>query len=254
MTEAQPDRAALVIGGSGGLGREICRRLALAWPAVFFTYRSRREPALALRAELSTHCAAECAPLDLGDAERVGAVIHEAAGRFGAIGTIVFAAGVRIRQPYVANITEEQWADVFQSELMGCTRIVRTGIPLFRQQGHGNFVAVVSFATSHFPPGDALSAVPKAGVEMLCRAVAREEGRYGIRANAVAPGIINAGLGEEFQRTLFKPEVWDEQRRRVALKRFGEAAEVADTVCFLASARSSYVTGQTIMVDGGLSL
>jgi NAD(P)-dependent dehydrogenase (short-subunit alcohol dehydrogenase family) len=89
---------------------------------------------------------------------------------------------------------------------------------------------------------------------MLCRAVAREEGRYGIRANVVAPGIINAGLGEQFQQQLFSPEVWEGQRKRVPLRRFGEAEEIAEAVAFLASRRSAYITGQTLIVDGGLRL
>lgn len=251
---AEPHGTALVIGGSGGLGREICRALAGSWPSVFLTYRSRPEPATALCAQLAQHCEAACAPLDLLDPARVGEVVNEALARFGAIGTIVFAAGTSILQPFVVDISEEQWNEVVQTELIGFTRIVRAALPVFRRQGHGNFVAVVSFATYSFPPGDALSAVPKAGIEMLCRAIAREEGRYGIRANAVAPGIINAGLGEQFQQTLFNPQVWEDQRRRVPLKRFGEAQEVADAVVYLASGQASYVTGQTIIVDGGLGL
>jgi NAD(P)-dependent dehydrogenase (short-subunit alcohol dehydrogenase family) len=123
-----------------------------------------------------------------------------------------------------------------------------------RRQGGGTLVAITSFAIYSFPPGDAISAVPKAGIEMLCRAIAREQGRHAIRANAVAPGIINAGLGEQFQRKLFSPKVWQGQRKRVPLKRFGEAKEVAEAVAFLATERSSYVTGQTIIVDGGLRL
>jgi 2-hydroxycyclohexanecarboxyl-CoA dehydrogenase len=251
---ANPHGAALVIGGSGGLGREICRRLSADGRSIFLTYRSRREPAVALCEELSPQCKAECAPLDLRDGTRIRAVVAEAVASFTTIGTIVFAAGASILQPYVADITEQQWTEVFQTELVGFTHLVRAALPVFRQQGHGNFVAVVSFATYSFPPGDALSAVPKAGIEMLCKAIAREEGRHGIRANAVAPGIINAGLGAQFQQSLFTPKVWEDQRKRVPLKRFGEAAEVADAVVYLASERSSYVTGQTIIVDGGLRL
>jgi NAD(P)-dependent dehydrogenase (short-subunit alcohol dehydrogenase family) len=251
---ANPRGAAVVIGGSGGLGREICRRLSAEWPAIFLTYRSRRESAVTLCDELAPQCKAECAPLDLQNGARIRAVVDAAVASFNTIGTIVFAAGASILQPYVADITEEQWTQVFETELVGFTHLVRAALPVFRRQGHGNFVAVVSFATYSFPPGDALSAVPKAGIEMLCKAIAREEGRHGIRANAVAPGIINAGLGEQFQQSLFTPKVWEDQRRRVPLKRFGEAAEVADAVVYLASERSSYVTGQTIIVDGGLRL
>src|SRR5882672_7575142 len=122
---ASPRGAALVIGGSGGLGREICRRLARGWPGIFLTYRSRREPAIALCEELSAHCKAECAPLDLHSEPRIREVVEEAVARFGSIGTIVFAAGANILQPYVADITDEQWGEVFQTELIGFTRLVR---------------------------------------------------------------------------------------------------------------------------------
>jgi len=70
----------------------------------------------------------------------------------------------------------------------------------------------------------------------------------------VAPGIINAGLGDAFQKTLFTPEIWEAQRKRVPLKKFGEGEDIAEAVAFLASERSKYITGQTIIVDGGLSL
>jgi NAD(P)-dependent dehydrogenase (short-subunit alcohol dehydrogenase family) len=251
---AIPRGSALVIGGSGGIGSAICRRLAQLWPSLLLTYRTRPEPALALCKELSSHCEAECASLDLHSEAGVKALLEEAVARFGQIGTLVFAAGASILQPYVSETTEQQWNDVIQTELVGFTRLVRAALPVFRRQQHGNFVAVVSFATSSFPPGDALSAVPKAGIEMLCRAVAREEGRYGIRANAVAPGIINAGLGAQFQESLFSPKVWEDQRRRVPLKRFGEGEEIAAAVAFLCSEESSYITGQTLVVDGGLGL
>src|ERR1700726_65417 len=87
---ASPRGAALVIGGSGGLGREICRRLAGCWPGIFLTYRSRHEPAFALCQELSAHCKAECAPLDLHSEPLIRAVVEEAVAHFGSIGTIVF--------------------------------------------------------------------------------------------------------------------------------------------------------------------
>jgi NAD(P)-dependent dehydrogenase (short-subunit alcohol dehydrogenase family) len=246
--------AACVIGGTGGLGRAVCRCLARDWEAVFFTFRSRREEADALEHELSAHGAAASAYADVRDAESITAALGAARERFGSVGTVVFAAGVNISQPYVSEITPQQWNDVIQTELIGFTHVIRAAIPMFRAQGGGTIVAIGSFATYSFPPGDALSAVPKAAIEMLCRAVAREEGRYGIRANVVAPGIINAGLGEQFQRELFGAEVWEGQRKRVPLKRFGEAVEVAEAVAFLASKKSAYVTGQTIVVDGGLRL
>lgn len=246
--------AALVVGGTGGLGKAVCLCLSEQWEAVFFTYRSRRDEAASLEKELSSRCRAASAFVDVRNSESVSAALQAAKERFGSVGSVIFAAGVSIRQPYVAEITQQQWEEVVQTELIGFTNLVRAAIPVFRAQNHGTIVAIGSFATWSFPPGDALSAVPKAAIEMLCRAVAREEGRHGIRANVVAPGIINAGLGEQFQRNLFKPEVWEGQRRRVPLKRFGEASEVAEAVAFLASEKSAYITGQTLLVDGGLRI
>lgn len=246
--------AAYVVGGTGGLGAAICRRLALDWDAVYFTYRSNAGAAASLKSDLSVVCKAECSRADLRDPSSLQSSLADACERFGSVRAVVFAAGARIAQPYVADITAEAWDEVIQDELIGFTHLVRAILPIFRGQGGGALVSVVSFATYHFPPGDALSAVPKAAIEMLGKAIAREEGRHGIRANAVAPGIINAGLGDEFQKTLFTPEIWEGQRNRVPLKRFGEADEVAEAVAFLASDRARYITGQTIVVDGGLHL
>ena len=91
-------------------------------------------------------------------------------------------------------------------------------------------------------------------MEALGRAIAKEEGKFGIRANMVAPGIIDAGLGTHFLQTLYSPEVWQQQKKAIALRRFGTGREVAEAVRFLASERSAYITGQTIIVDGGFSL
>jgi NAD(P)-dependent dehydrogenase (short-subunit alcohol dehydrogenase family) len=250
----RPAGAAFVIGGTGGLGSAICRALAQEWDSLYFSYHSNQQAAMALQKDIEAGCQVAFGAVDLRDAGSIATALAQATDRFGKLGTIVFAGGVAIEQPYVADICQSQWDEVFDVELAGFTRLVRAAIPLLRSQGGGNLVAVVSFAPYHFPPGDALSAVPKAAIEVLCRAIAREEGRNGIRANSVAPGIINAGLGSTFQETLFTPEVWAEQRRRVPLKRFGESREIAECVAFLASERASYITGQTIIVDGGLQL
>ena len=246
--------AALVIGGSGGLGRAVCQSLAGEWDGIFFTYNTNHQAAEALSAELSAVCEVSCASLDVRDAENVQHVVDQAVERFGKLGCVVFASGAPIEQPFVSQIEQSDWDWVFDIELSGFTRLVKAIIPVFRNQGGGSLVSIVSFAPYHFPPGDALSAVPKAGIEVLCRAIAKEEGRYGIRANSVAPGIINAGLGDVFQEKLFTPEIWESQRKRVPLRVFGEADDIAEAVCFLASSRAKYITGQTLIVDGGLSL
>ena len=248
------DGAAFVVGGSGGLGGAICRALASDWSGLAVGYRSGQAAAEALVAELGAACDAMALRCDLTEPGGMASAMDQAVARYGRIGAVVFASGTRIAQPFGSRIDETGWREVIEIELIGFTRVVSAALPVFRAQGGGAFVSVVSVATYAYPPGDALSAVPKAAIEMLGRAIAKEEGRYGIRANMVAPGISDAGLGASFLRDLYTPEIWEAQRRRIALQRFGAAEEVAEAVAFLASERARYITGQTLVVDGGFSL
>lgn len=247
-------RAAFVVGATGGLGRACTHALAQEWDGIAIGYRSSAEKAAELAAHLPENCKGVPVHCDLIDADSVTSAISEAKDQFGEIGTVIFASGVAIEQPFVSNIGESQWREVIEAELIGLTRIVSASLPVFRAQGGGNFVIVVSVANYMFPPGDALSSVPKAGMEALGRAIAKEEGKYGIRANMVAPGIIDAGLGSHFLETLYSPEIWESQKKSIPLRRFGTGEEIAESVAFLASDRARYITGQTLIVDGGFSL
>lgn len=240
-----------MIGGSGGLGAAICHALAPDWATIVVGYRSNRTKAEAIAAEIAGGVAVPC---DVTDEDIVASAIAASDANAGGLGAIIFAGGVAIGQPFVSQIAAVDWREVIETELLGFTRVVAAAIPVFRRRGGGSLVGIVSVANYSFPPGDALSSVPKAGIEALGRAIAKEEGRYGIRANMVAPGIIDAGLGETFLKTLYTPDVWEAQKRRIALRRFGSAEEIAASVAFLASDRARYITGQTLIVDGGFSL
>ena len=246
--------AALVVGGTGGLGRASCLALARDWDGVAIGYRSSRAKAKQVAAELFASCEGFPVECDLAEPASIEAAFAATTARFGTVGSVIFASGVAIEQPYVSVIGEDQWREVIETELIGLTRIVAAALPQFRAQGHGNFVILVSVANSRYPPGDALSSVPKAAMESLGRAVAKEEGRFGIRANMVAPGIIDAGLGAHFVENLYSPEIWEAQKKSIALRRFGSSEEIGEAVAFLASDRARYITGQTITVDGGFSL
>ena len=161
--------------------------------------------------------------------------------------TLVFAAGPPVHQHYISKVTPADLHQALRVELMGFLKVVQAALPSLRAAG-GSIVAITSAGQRRHPPGDLLSTVPKSGVENLIRGLAREEGRYGIRANAVAVGVVQAGMFE----ALDFDERWQSvAKRRIPMRRFGEARDVAHAVVL--AARATYMTGQTLVVDGGYS-
>lgn len=250
----QTAKSAIVFGGSGGLGAGCVRALAREWPAIAITYHKGRERAEAVAASLPDTCRGYPVQCDVGDEASVRAALTEVSQQCGPIATAVFSAGVAIDQPYVSQITQDQLREVFETETFGFARIVAALIPLFREQGGGNIIAVTSMANTRVIVGDTISAAPKAAIEALCRGIAKEEGRFGIRANTVAPGAMNSGLGEQYMAEKWTPEFWEGLRKSIPLRRFGLAEDIGEAAAFFASDRASYLTGQTLIVDGGYTL
>lgn len=249
-----PAGAALVVGGSGGLGIAICQRLADAGSDVAITYRSNEAGAKDVaRSVAAAGRRATIHGVDLLDVEAVRGIVAETVKAHGDIHTLVFTVGPDIAQPFVSQTTPEEWRQVMTVEPVGYFNAVHATLPYLRSS-RGSVVAVTSAATIRYAPRDILSAAPKASVDLLTRAIAREEGRNGIRANVVAPGFITAGLGQRLLDNVLGERERDGILRNAALRRIGTADEIADVVVFLASSRASFVTGQTVAVDGGFSV
>lgn len=247
-------KSAIVFGGSGGLGAGCVRALARDWPAVAITYHKGVERAEAVAASLPESSRGYPVQCDVSDVASVHAAIAAVARDCGPIGCAVFSAGCAIEQPYISQIGEEQWREVFETETMGFIRVISVLLPLFREQGGGSIVAVTSMANTRVVVGDTISAAPKAAIESLCRGIAKEEGRFGIRANTVAPGAMNSGLGEQYIAERMTPEFWEGFRKSIPLRRFGLAEDIGEAAAFFASDRAGYLTGQTLIVDGGYTL
>ncbi len=247
--------AVIVIGGSGGIGEGIARRFAAAGVPVVITYYSNEAKANAVKSDIEAaggRC--ECRRVNVAQAEEVNSLFAAFRKEHERIGHVVYAAGPSVDFAFLGSIPNELWRSVIDSDLNGAFYLIQNAVQVFREQGGGNLVAVITAAVERVPVKDALSAAPKAAIEMLVRGVAKEAGRFGIRANCVGPGWINAGLGKKGLEEKLDEKTREATRRHTPLQRFGTADDIACAVLFLCSREASFITGQSLAVDGGLQL
>jgi NAD(P)-dependent dehydrogenase (short-subunit alcohol dehydrogenase family) len=250
-----PDGVAVVIGGSGGVGSVICEKLAQAGTDVVLTYHQNAQRAEAVADTIRRRGRrAGTFPLSVSDSAAVSASFGTVIQQYARIHTVVIAAGSSIPMRYISQLQDDDWKRVMDADVNGFFHVVRAALPHLREKG-GSFVHISSAGVRRWPVRDGLSVIPKAAIDALMRGIAREEGRFGIRANSVALGVIEAGMFLRFKETQELDEQW--MRTAIAntpLRRFGAAEEVAETVVFLASRKAAYITGQTIFLDGGYGI
>ncbi|NYD40589.1 SDR family oxidoreductase [Nocardioides panaciterrulae] len=244
--------AALVVGGSGGLGTAIARMLARRGSDVALTYRSRKDVGESVAASAREWgVRATAYELDLTFAEAAADVVAAAAEDFGGLHTVVYAAGPHVPLSHLAAVAPETMTGQLSADAAGFFAVVQPALPHLRH-AQGAIVAVTSAATHRHSARAGLSAAPKAAVEALVRSLAVEEGRFGVRVNAVGPGMLTDGLaGRLISSGELSPTDLNHNRARVPLNRFGTATDVAEAVCFLASDRAAFISGQKLDVDGG---
>lgn len=249
-----PEGVALVVGGSGGTGQVICERLAAAGANVAITYRTNRAAAEEAAADARSHgVTVELVQMDVTDADSVKTAVAKLVGQFGRLHTVVVATGYDIQMRKIHEVTPEEWRRVVDNDVNGFFNIVHATLPELRKAG-GSFVHVGSAGVVKWPERDVLSVAPKGAIQQLMKGIAREEGGNGVRANTIAIGVIDAGIFHRLKDTAFDAEWHSQVQATIALHRYGQPEEVADTAVFLASRRAGYVTGQTISCDGGWNL
>lgn len=248
------DGVALVVGGSGGLGAACARKLASRGSSVAVTFNRNAGAGTTIAdacREWGVHGSAH--QLDVADSAACAEVVARVAEERGGIHTLVHAAGPHVPMVHLSRTHPDDMARQLRDDPAGFFNVVHPALPSLRE-AQGSIVAITTAATSRFPARDGLSAGPKGAVEALVRGLAAEEGRFGVRVNAVGPGMLTDGMAARLiDSGDLSADALDVARANIPLRRFGNAHDIAEAVCFLASDAADFVSGQKLDVDGGYS-
>jgi 3-oxoacyl-[acyl-carrier protein] reductase len=242
---------ALITGAGIGIGAATTRAFARAGYRVIVTDILEEEGRSVASDIESAGGEAEYHHLNVMDTGETGSVVSAVQDRYGPIDTIVANAGVAHRVP-LAELTDEKWDHTQEIDLKGVMRVCRAAAPAMREAGRGNMIALSSIMGVAYGWDEHVQySAAKAGVVGLVRGLAVELARDGIRVNGIAPGYIRTAQALSEEHSL-GPEGLEEAAKFIPMGRVGEPEDIADVSVFLASESARYITGQVLVVDGGL--
>lgn len=252
MSRSTARKNCVVIGGSGSLGRVICRSLASQNARVAFTYHRGESVAEELASELPGGMSLRLDVASVGAIEQVLDVVSD---EFGSIDALVHCAALAVTEssgdtessaPSVADIEEVAWNQVMTVNVTSAFFACRKVVEIMRRGDGGSIVLIGSVDNAKLMPSPIHYAASKGALHGMARALAKEVGEYGIQVNLVAPGVLEGGLSGVLPKSLH-----EQYTKHCAMGRVGRFSEIAPMVSWLALNRT-YLTGQTIVLDGGL--
>jgi 3-oxoacyl-[acyl-carrier protein] reductase len=240
-------QVALVTGASQGLGRAIALRLGTSGARVACVARNAEKLAETVNAIKAAGGTADVFPCDVTDSESVDQVVDAVIERWERLDILVNNAGVT-RDTLVLRMTDEEWDTVLDTNLKGAFLCTRAAAKPMMQKRYGRIINISSVSGIMGNPGQANYSASKAGLIGMTQTTARELAGRNITINAVAPGFIQTEMTAHLGDAIL-----GEAKKRIPAKRLGQPEDVADAVLFLASEAASYITGQVLTVDGGMT-
>ena len=242
-------KVAIITGASRGIGKGIAEVFADQGATIAFTYASSDEKARVFEAELAAKgVKAKGYKSDASDFNAAQTLVDEVVAEFGTVDILVNNAGIT-RDTLLMRMSEEQWDEVIRVNLKSVFNLTKAVIKPMLKARSGSIINMTSIVGVTGNAGQANYAASKAGMIGFTKSVAQELGSRNIRCNAIAPGFIETEMTEKLD-----PKVVEGWVNTIPLKRGGTTTDIANTTLYLASDLSSYVTGQTIHVCGGMHM
>ncbi len=245
-------RVALVTGSSSGLGMEIARYMAEAGASVAIHYRKEMDQAVKLAEEIN-NSGGKAAVFggDVSKKDEVQKIFSDIDKKFGPVDILVNNAGIDGKRELCGEDDPDDWERVISINLLGPYYCSREAVKRMKKSSHGVIVNITS--VHEFVPWSGYTAYSsaKAGLSMFTKTLAQEVSDFGIRVVSVAPGAIKTPINRDVWGN---PETYQDLLTKIAMPRMGETRDIAQAVTFLASDMASYITGTTLVVDGGMLL
>jgi 3-oxoacyl-[acyl-carrier protein] reductase len=241
------NKVALVTGASGGIGKAIALTLAQDGWDILLHYRSNETSVNAIKAEIEVLGRnARCFKADLSDYEEAGAMVKYCTSELGSLDALVNNAGMT-DDGLLLKMDGNQFSRVIDADLKSCFNCTAHASRIMMRKKHGVIVNITSVVGITGNIGQANYSAAKAGMIGLTKTCAKELARRNIRVNAIAPGFIETAMTDKLSQS-----IKDTLMESIALKRLGKPQDIGNMVQFLCSDKSSYITGQVLVVDGGM--